>query len=475
MMTNWLPDLSQGTGPLYLRLADQIERDIGSGKLPAGDKLPPQRNLAYDVGVTIGTVTRAYAVARERGLVSGEVGRGTYVLGDSGHDGDVARIEVRGPSPLSIIPEATPGSVKLRMDSTSASDVGQSTIIQKLLNRITSGHADKVGDYTRSWPQDWREAGRKWLAVTNWSPDPQTIVSTAGCHAAIMAVIAVATAPGDKIAFEQLTYSSISRSANLIGRRSVVFGNDKNGADPEDFERLCAQQHPKLVFLMPSMQNPTLSIMPTDRMRAIVEVARKYNVWIIEDSIYSSLLEQKPGTLAALAPDRVFHVGGLSKAVSAGVRAGWVACPAHFAPRVQTAHKMVTGGISFMLAQLAADMVNSGEADAIRLKVRKEIAAREEMARRIFAGLDFRSHPDVPYLWMKLPEPWLSGTFKQVAANEGVLIDDEDEYKPGRGEKVYYRIRVGFSIPKTREDVAAGFSTIRRLVDHAGSGYDSYG
>ena len=83
MMTNWLPDLSQGTGPLYLRLADQIERDIGSGKLPAGDKLPPQRNLAYDVGVTIGTVTRGYAVARERGLVSGEVGRGTYVLGDS--------------------------------------------------------------------------------------------------------------------------------------------------------------------------------------------------------------------------------------------------------------------------------------------------------------------------------------------------------------------------------------------------------
>ena len=71
------------------------------------------------------------------------------------------------------------------------------------------------------------------------------------------------------------------------------------------------------------------------------------------------------------------------------------------------------------------------------------------MARRIFAGLDFQSHPNVPYLWMKLPEPWLSGTFKQVAANEGVLIDDEDEYKPGRGESVYYRVRVGFSIPKS--------------------------
>src|ERR1700754_1129004 len=79
MMTNWLPDLSKGSGPLYLRLADQIETDIGSGRLASGGKLPPQRNLAFDIGVTIGTVTRAYAVARERGLVTGEIGRGTYV------------------------------------------------------------------------------------------------------------------------------------------------------------------------------------------------------------------------------------------------------------------------------------------------------------------------------------------------------------------------------------------------------------
>jgi DNA-binding transcriptional MocR family regulator len=473
MMTNWLPDLAKGTGPLYLRLADQIEADIGNGKLPAGDKLPPQRNLAYDIGVTIGTVTRAYAVARERGLVSGEVGRGTYVLGDNAEHG-AQRIDTKGSNLFGITPEVAPARAKLRMDSTSASDVGQSEIIRRLSDRIAVEHADKVGDYTREWPADWKEAGRNWLETHDWSPDPQTIVSTAGCHAAIMAVIAVATTPGDKIAFEQLTFSSISRSANLIGRRSVVFGNDANGPDPEDFERLCAQQHPKLVFLTPSMQNPTLATTPPDRMKAIVEVARKYNVWIIEDAIYSYLLEQRPGTLAALAPERVFHVGGLSKAVSAGVRAGWVACPAHFAPRVQTAHKMVTGGISFMLAQLAANLVNGGDAAAICGKVRKEVAAREEIARRIFDGLDFRSHRNVPYLWMKLPEPWLSGTFKQVAANEGVLVDDEDEYKPARGDKTFYRIRVSFSIPKVREDVTAGFSTIRRLIDHAGSGYDSY-
>jgi DNA-binding transcriptional regulator YhcF (GntR family) len=80
IMTNWLPDLSAGSGPVYLRLADNIESAIASGALPAGSKLPPQRNLAYDIGVTIGTIGRAYALVHERGLVAGEVGRGTYVL-----------------------------------------------------------------------------------------------------------------------------------------------------------------------------------------------------------------------------------------------------------------------------------------------------------------------------------------------------------------------------------------------------------
>jgi DNA-binding transcriptional regulator YhcF (GntR family) len=86
IMTNWLPSLDTGTGPLYVRIADEAENAIKSGALPNGAKLPPQRDLAYDVGVTIGTISRAYALLRERGLVAGEVGRGTYVQGndDSG-------------------------------------------------------------------------------------------------------------------------------------------------------------------------------------------------------------------------------------------------------------------------------------------------------------------------------------------------------------------------------------------------------
>ena len=472
-MTNWLPDLSQGSGPLYMRLADRIEHDINDGVLTAGAKLPPQRDLAYDIGVTIGTVGRAYAVVRERGLVSGEVGRGTFVLGrEAANDPSPAApafVQIAGTRPVE-----SPAGI-LRMDSTSAPDIGQAEIVSRLTTQIMQEHPAEIIDYTRRWPLAWREAGSRWLAVNDWSPDPQTVVPTLGVHAAVMAVLSAVTMPGDKVVFEELTYSSISRSANLIGRRSIVVRSDAEGTDPDDFEKLCAQQHPRVAFLMPSMQNPTLGIMSPERRQAIAEIARRHNVWLIEDAIYGVILDRQPPTLASYAPERTFHTGGLSKAVSAGVRAGWVACPANFAPRVQTAHKMVTGGMPFLLAELASRLVHSGATAAIRDKVRDEIAAREALARRIFAGLDFLSHRHTPFLWMKLPEPWLSTTFKNAAANEGVLVDDEDEYKPGRTEQVYHRIRVGFSAVPSREHAARGFATLRRLLDNACAGYDSYG
>ncbi len=75
---------------------------------------------------------------------------------------------------------------------------------------------------------------------------------------------------------------------------------------------------------------------------------------------------------------------------------------------------------------------------------------------------------------MKLPEPWLSGNFKKAGENEGVLIDDEDEFKSGRSERAFHRIRIAFSVPKTRAEVESGFAAICRLLDSGGIGHDPY-
>lgn len=469
-MTNWLPDLTIGTGPIYLRLADRIEDAVLSGQLPAGAKLPPQRNIAYDLGLTVGTISRAYALVHERGLVSGEVGRGTYVL-----DRDREKPK-NGTDPVSTalagtrLQNAEPGV--LRFDSASAPDTGQTAIVADIVNAVMQTNPSEIASYTRTFPQSWSEAGKRWLSRAGFEPPVECIVPTIGAHAAVVAILSVVTVPGDRVAFEPFTYSQVSRAAGLTGRRAVLAESDSDGLVPDDFERLCAQQHPKLVFLMPNVQNPTLAMLPESRRRAIAEIARRYGVWIVEDDLYGSLIADPLPPISAFAPERTFMVNGLSKSVAAGVRGGWVSCPPLYAPRVRIAHKMMTGGLPFLLAEVTARLVLSGEAERIMHRTVEELAARETIARQVFNGIKFRSRPGVPFLWLKLPDPWLSGTFKKAAQEENILIDDEDEFKAGRFGNTEPHVRISFSTPVSREAVHGGFSRLARLLESGGTGYE---
>jgi len=470
-MTNWLPNITEGDGPIYLRLADSIEGAISDGTLQAGSKLPPQRNLAYDLGVTIGTIGRAYALIHERGLVSGEVGRGTYVN------------ERKTPAPsLPMEPAAAAfgstrhaidTSAEFRLNTTAAPDVGQSPLIARHIEAVTREHTYDITNYARSFPDSWCMAGVRWLSQNGWSPKPENIVSTLGAHAAVMSVITAMTAPGDRIVFEPLTYSHISRSAALAGRRVTLVEADEKGIVPDDFERVCAQQHPKMIFLMSAGQNPTCATLPEERRRAIADIARRYGVWIVEDNLYGAMTREAIPLIAEFAPDITFVVGGLSKSVAAGVRGGWVACPAQYSSRIRISHSMMTGGLPFMLAELNARLVNSGDAHDIRKDCIAELNGREAIARRVFAGLDFNSLPDIAFMWLRLPEPWLSGTFRNAAMKEGVLIDDEDEFKAGRTDKVFHRVRISFSGPSTREELTHAFGILRHLLDNGSAGYES--
>lgn len=469
-MTNWLPNELPGSEPIYVRLANRLENDIECGRLPAGTKLPPLRNLAFDLGVTIGTISRAYAVARERGLVVGEVGRGTYVRhapATGGNGGQLPRLDAG-------THEAVAPSNVVRFDSSAAPMVGQADMMHDILAQIPNQHPENVASYTRALPDGWRQAGQRWLKSGNWTPDMANVVPTLGGHAAAIAAILAVTSPGDQIVLEELSYASIGRSATLLGRRVLTVATDQQGINTEELARICAQQHPRAVFLMPSLNNPTLAVLSAQRRSDLVAIARKHSLWLIEDGIYTSLVGDPHNSLAELAPDRTFSLGGMSKSVSAGVRGGWMACPPGFASRILMSHKLTTGGLPFFLSELAARMVNEGLADDIRQKVQAEIEARRAIALAGLDGFDVETHKHAPFIWVGVPEPWQPGTLKKAAENEGVLIDEVDEFRIGDSDRAIRRVRVGFTVPPSRADVERGIGILRTLLSGHSALYDTY-
>jgi len=477
-MTSWVPELRKSGAPIYVEIADAIARDIDSGRLKPRDKLPPQRNLAFDIKVTIGTVSRGYALARERGLVSGEIGRGTYINDGKAEIGSSVPRQSAPPTPgYAVIPPPDgvhPAPGKLRLDSTSATEIGQSAVIARHMQEIISAYPEKTTDYIRTLKPEWQAAGQEWLTHGNWRPERSGIVPTLGVHAGMMAVIASLTAPGDKVAFEAVTYASLARAVNLIGRRAIAAPMTPDGVDIEALEGICANLHPKILVTIPTLQNPTTVIMPPARRRQLAELARRHNLWLIEDNIYGAKLHDTPAPVASYAPERTFFLSGLSKTVAAGLRAGWVASPPGYAERLPVAHKLLTGGMPFLLAEKGARIVLSGEAEEIAGKVRAVNRRRVDVVREIFAGLDFASHPDCPFIWLKMPESWRTGTYVQVARDIGLLVDGDYEFQFTQAETSLHRVRIAFSTISDGKVAEDALRKLRNLLDAGPSGYDSY-
>jgi DNA-binding transcriptional MocR family regulator len=248
----------------------------------------------------------------------------------------------------------------------------------------------------------------------------------------------------------------------------------EHGMDVDAFEHVCANQHPKLVVIIPTLQNPTTAIMPADQRERFAAIARKHNVRIIEDNIYGAHVDGAPPPIASFAPDITFHLSGMSKAVAAGIRAGWVACPTGFTGSIPVAHKMITGGMPFLLAETAARLVLSGAAEAITTQVRSEISSRLDIVKQVFAGHDFMSHPSAPFIWLKLPEPWRASLFVAAARDAGMLVDGDDEFRFSQAQESLHRVRIAFSTLPGRGNLETALTRLRVLLDAGPSGHDTY-
>jgi DNA-binding transcriptional MocR family regulator len=439
----WSPSLPAESEPKYLALVDALERDIETGRLKPGDRLPTHRQLADRLGLALGTVSRAYGTAERRGLVSGEVGRGTFVR--------------RGEQPDEVVAEDEDPSLIDFSKSRLARSPDDQVLRRALETLARRSDLDRLADLYQpaAGMARHRATGAAWVRRAGLEAEPGRVVVTSGAQHGAAMVLASLTRPGDIVLTEQLTYTGVKAIASLLHLQLQPLAFDAEGVRPDAFAAACRAGAPRALYCMPTLQNPTGRTMSLARRRELIEVALKHDVPLVEDDVYGFLPDAPLPPLTALAPTISYYITSTSKSLVPGLRVGYVVAPTAKVERVAGIIRASTWLTSPLLAELATLWIESGEADELVTWKRVETAERQALAHRVLAPW----LPDTPErginLWLPLPEPWRTEEFVAQARGRGVIVSPSEEFVVGR-ESAPHAVRISLGAGANRARLEEG-------------------
>jgi DNA-binding transcriptional MocR family regulator len=449
-MTSWSPDLSRHAGPRYVAIADVLAQDIAAGRLKAGDRLPTHRDLAWKLGVTVGTITRAYAEAERRGLIGGEVGRGTFIR-ERAVD-TLKAVDTKPDDLIDLARNFPPGWRDNREVADILAELSHSNDLGALL-----GYAPNLGLPSH------RECGAQWLSRSGIDAKAEHVAVTNGAQHAMLVSLAALTRPGDVVLSEQLTFYGLKSLGTHLSLRLHGVDIDQHGLVPASLDAACRQTAPKALYCMPTLHNPTTASMPEERRREIAAICMRHGVTIVEDDIYGFLVEDAPPPLASFAPDNSILLTSLSKCVAPGMRVGYLRANDTLMERIASALRATTWMATPLTAEIAARLIRSGEADRLAKQMREESKARQLIVKRLLPDADYDFHPASFHIWLKLPEPWRREEFTQQVRRRGVGLAPADAFAIGR-LPVPHAVRVGLSAARDRAQLERALGIIADVL-----------
>lgn len=449
-MTSWEPALEEA-GPVYLAITRALESDIAEGCIAAGARLPTHRALAAALGVNVGTVSRAYAEARRRGLIEGTVGRGTFVR--EHHSSTLSRFEpVREGELIDLsvnVPLAMPGP-SLREALASLSERGD-------LDRVMA-YQEPIGSPTA------RRAGVSWFARLGVAADPDRVVVCAGAQHAILVALGAIAGPGDLVLCESLTYPGFLGAARMLGLRVRGIAIDDDGLVPESLEEACRSERPRLLYCMPTLHNPTSAQIPQLRREAIARIARQHDLMLVQDEIQGGLIEDEAPGFPTLIPERVFTIASLSKILSPGLRVAYLTGPKAFASRLAELVWSSVWMTSPLGAEIASQWLSDGTIERVLAQRRSEMRERQAIVSRVFRELPYRTRAGSYQVWLPLPDRWESRNLAASLLREGVRVSSAEEFRAD-AQPAPRAIRISLSATPSHHDLERGLESIRRVYE----------
>lgn len=431
-MTLWKKSILRGQGSSYLALCEAIADAIASGELRPGDKLPSQRWLSSRLGLALGTVTRAFQEAARRGLVVGEVGRGSFVRHLPPKKLTLVRSRDQSPRLVDLYQNFPPLVPDLE---TRAWDEAWTAI-----RRRTDVATLARSSWSELSPRHQR-AGARWIRRLGWDVPTDLVLPCPGAQSALCGLLMTLVRPGKKVVSPSLAHPGIQALCQRLSLEIRGLATDAHGLLPSAFESVCREDRPDLLHLGPTLSSPTGATLSLGRRRAIARIARRFDVLIIEEEAPGFLLRDPEPPLASFAPERSFLLADTRDGLSVGLRTSYLSVPREWLPRVSGTLAAVSGVAAPLLAELAGYWIETPWADRLVRARRNELRVRNREATTRLKGYRIRSHPAGLHVWLELPFPLRSEEVVALLDGRGIAVTGGEWFVIG-GERTQEGVRI---------------------------------
>jgi DNA-binding transcriptional MocR family regulator len=440
----------------YLKLADAIAEEIAGGRLKPGDRLPPQRSFAYERGIAVSTASRVYTELLRRGLVVGEVGRGTFVAGET-------------EAAAALSPE--PPIARIDLEFNYPMLPGQSAMIAKSLQALQRPEILDV--ILRPAPSTGTQAARisasSFFGRGGWIPNPDQIVFTGNGRQSIAAALAAVMPAGGRCGVEALTYPFVKGIAARLGITLVPLAMDEDGLRPDAVQKAHREARLSALYIQPVMHNPLGMTMPPTRRAELLRVVDRLGLTVIEDAVYAFLDDIPP--LAAEAPDACIVLDSLSKKVAPGLALGFISAPPALREGMMAAVR--SGGWTASGYTLAAGqrLIEDGTAAELTRLKRDDAVRRQQLAATLLAGFTLQANSRAYHLWLNLPPHWRSQELVAAAARRDIAVTPSTTFAaaPGHAPNA---VRLALGAP-TMVQLEAGLQTLAGILKSRAEDFDT--
>lgn len=429
--------------PAYRSLADRIRRLVCDGRLLVGTRLPSERTLTTELGLSRTTVGAALDTLRADGYVVTRRGSGSVVALPS-RAGGLALSEA------GLIPSAVPPDVIDLTYAALPAAAGVTAAYERALHELPRHLA--TSGYHPHGLRETREALAGWFEGRRLPTDPDQVVVTSGAHAGLSSVLRATLEPGDRVAVESPTYPNAIVGVRRSAFRAVPVMLSASGWDTEAFEVALRQSGARTAYLIPDFQNPTGLLMDAATRRALAEVLDRTRVRAVVDETFVELgLDTTPPAPFASWAPATTTLGSAGKAWWGGLRVGWVRAPLDEVASVVEARHSLDLGTAVLEQLVLTDLIAQGSTllDERRREARTRRDAMATALRRHVPDWRFDVPPGGLNLWCELPVD-RGDELSRVSEQAGVRLARGSQFGAAGGMGRF--VRVPFCVPADEAD-----------------------